>query len=133
MNGGGQCARMASMSMSRRARERQESLWIPTTELPVAPGNPFYTKLNELLSEADFDLKVEALCEPFYAAKKGRPSIAPGVYMRMLMVGYFEGARLGTRDRLALCRLSFAEGVPRVPARGGDAGSLQPQPNSHPT
>ena len=77
--------------MSRRARERQESLWIPTTELPVAPGNPFYTKLNELLREADFDLKVEALCEPFYAANKGRPSIAPGVYMRMLMVGYFEG------------------------------------------
>lgn len=77
--------------MSRRARERQESLWIPTTELPVAPGNPFYTRLNALLREADFDSKVEALCEPFYASGKGRPSIAPGVYMRMLMVGYFEG------------------------------------------
>jgi len=77
--------------MSRRARERQEQLWVPTTALPTAPGNPFYTKLNELLREADFDAKVEALCEPFYSTGKGRPSIPPGVYMRMLMVGYFEG------------------------------------------
>lgn len=77
--------------MSRRASERQELLWVPTTELPTAPGNPFYTKLNELLREADFDRKVEAMCERFYSAGKGRPSITPGVYMRMLMVGYFEG------------------------------------------
>lgn len=77
--------------MSRRPSERQETLWIPTTELPAAAGNPFYTKLNELLSGADFDRKIEAMCEPFYASGKGRPSIAPGVYMRMLMVGYFEG------------------------------------------
>lgn len=79
------------MSMSRRARERQEQLWVPTTSLPTVPGNPFYTKLNELLREADFDAKVEALCEPFYSTGRGRPSIPPGVYMRMLMVGYFEG------------------------------------------
>ena len=79
------------MSMSRRARQRQESLWVPTTGMPAAPGNPFYTKLNELLQGADFDTQVEALCEPFYASVKGRPSIAPGVYFRMLMVGYFEG------------------------------------------
>ena len=77
--------------MSRRARERQESLWVPTSDLPTAPGNPFYTKLNELLRGAEFDRRVEALCEPFYASKQGRPSIAPGIYMRMLMVGYFEG------------------------------------------
>jgi transposase len=79
------------MSMSRRAQERQESLWVPTTELPATPGNPFYTKLNELLREAEFDRQVEALCEPFYASGKGRPSIAPGVYFRMLLIGYFEG------------------------------------------
>ena len=82
---------MASLSMSRRARERQEALWIPTTEFATAPGNPFYRRLNELLREAEFDRKIEDLCEPFYADGKGRPGIAPGIYMRMLMVGYFEG------------------------------------------
>lgn len=77
--------------MSRRARERQESLWVPTASMPSAPGNPFYVKLNELLAEASFDKKLEDLCEPFYAAGRGRPSIPPGVYFRMLMIGYFEG------------------------------------------
>jgi len=71
--------------------ERQEVLWIPTTEFASAPGNPFYRRLNELLREAEFDRKIEDLCEPFYADGKGRPGIAPGIYMRMLMVGYFEG------------------------------------------
>ncbi len=79
------------MSMRRRATERQEALWIPTTEFPAAPGNPFYRRLNELLKDAEFDRKIEDLCEPFYAASMGRPGIAPGVYMRMLMMGYFEG------------------------------------------
>lgn len=79
------------MSMSRRATERQEEFWISTSEIQAAPGNPFYTRLNELLSEAEFDRKVEDLCEAFYAEGKGRPGIPPGIYMRMLMVGYFEG------------------------------------------
>lgn len=76
--------------MKRRASERQEELWVPTTAMASAPGNPFYRKLNELLREADFDRRVEELCAPFYG-EGGRPSIPPGVYMRMLMVGYFEG------------------------------------------
>ncbi len=79
------------MSMSRRATERQEEFWISTSDLQSAPGNPFYKRLNELLSEADFDREVEDLCESFYAKGKGRPGIPPGIYMRMLMVGYFEG------------------------------------------
>lgn len=77
--------------MSRRATERQEVFWISTSEIQAAPGNPFYTRLHELLSEAEFDRKVEDLCEAFYAEGKGRPGIPPGIYMRMLMVGYFEG------------------------------------------
>ena len=91
MIGAHEPARIATMSMRRRATERQEALWIPTTEFPASPGNPFYTRLNELLKEAGFDRKIEDLCEPFYAESMGRPGIAPGVYMRMLMVGYFEG------------------------------------------
>jgi len=79
------------MSMRRRGSGKQGSLWVATGELATSPGHPFYEKLNKVLAEADFDRKVEDLCRAFYAEKKGRPSIAPGVYMRMLMIGYFEG------------------------------------------
>ena len=79
------------MSMRRRPSEKQESLWVATGDLAASPGHPFYERLNKVLAEAEFDRKVEDLCAPFYAEKKGRPSIAPGVYMRMLMIGYFEG------------------------------------------
>ena len=34
---------------------------------------------------------MEGLCAKFYADKMGRPSLAPGVYFRLLLVGYFEG------------------------------------------
>jgi len=81
------------MSMSKREGERQSDLWIPTTELARSPGHPFYERLNKILAGAGFDAFVEQLCAPFYAQKNGRPSIAPGVYVRMLMVGYFEGLR----------------------------------------
>jgi len=54
-------------------------------------GDPFYRKRNQLLAEAQFDRRVEELCRPHYAEGVGRPSIAPGVYFRMLFVGYFEG------------------------------------------
>ena len=54
-------------------------------------GHPFYERLNELLEEAGFDALVEERCRKFYAAKMGRPSLAPGVYFRLLLIGYFEG------------------------------------------
>src|SRR2546427_2852189 len=79
------------MSMRRREEEKQPELWIPTTELARTPGHPFYDQLNKLLAEAKFDAWVEEHCRPFYAEGKGRPSIPPGVYMRMLLVGFFEG------------------------------------------
>jgi transposase len=78
------------MGLGRRNDERQGELWIPTPNLPVSPGHAFYVKLNELLAEGGFDAWVEELCEPYYA-KTGRPGIPPGVYFRMLLVGYFEG------------------------------------------
>jgi len=77
------------MALGRRESERQTELWVPTAELPRTPGHPFYEKLNQLLAEAGFDRFVERLCEPYYA-NGGRPSIPPGVYFRMLFVGYFE-------------------------------------------
>ena len=79
------------MAMGRRSSEQDEPLWLPTTNLVDSPGHPFYQRLNDLLREHGFDRHAEELCGAFYAPKMGRPSIAPGVYFRCLMVGYFEG------------------------------------------
>jgi len=79
------------MALGRRGGERQEEFWIATQELPKSVGHVFYDKLNRLLAEAGFDGFVERLCEPFYHDTMGRPGIPPGVYFRMLLVGYFEG------------------------------------------
>ena len=78
------------MALGRRKSEQQEA-WVATTDLPRGPGHVFYDKLNALFAEHDFDVWVEALCRPHFADGIGRPSIPPGVYFRMLMVGYFEG------------------------------------------
>ncbi len=85
------------MALGKRGANQQE-FWVSTGELPKAPGHPFYAKLNQLLAEAEFDAWVEKRCEEFYA-KEGRPSIPPGVYFRMLFVGYFEG--LGSQRGIA--------------------------------
>jgi transposase len=78
------------MVLGRRRRE-QQGMWIATTDLPKSPGHPFYRKLNQVLADADFDGWLERLCQPHYAVKIGRPSIPPGVYFRMILIGYFEG------------------------------------------
>ena len=78
------------MAMGKRKSE-QAPLWIPTTELPVSPGHPFYRRLNEILDAAGFDRFVEEQCRPFYAPVMGRPSLSPGRYFRLLLIGYFEG------------------------------------------
>ena len=87
------------MSMSRRPSQRQQELWINTADLVAAPGHPFYRRLNDLLAQHEFDPFVEGRCEPFYATDLGRPSIPPGVYFRMLLIGYFEG--LGSERGIA--------------------------------
>jgi transposase len=78
------------MALGRRKRE-QQAAWVATTQLPKSPGHPFYKKLNKLLAEAGFDEWLEALCAPYYSADRGRESIPPGVYFRMILIGYFEG------------------------------------------
>ncbi len=79
------------MSMGNRESERQADLWLATSDLARSPGHPFYERLNAVLGAAEFDSRSEELCQPFYAKGKGRPSVPPGVYFRMLMIGYFEG------------------------------------------
>jgi transposase len=76
---------------TRKQREKQEDIWIAHTELPSAPGHPFYQRLNELLEGEKFDEFVEGRCAKFYAAKYGRRSLTPGIYFRSLLLGYFEG------------------------------------------
>ena len=85
------------MALGRR-KEKQTELFIATKELVKGPGHPFYTKLNKVLADAGFDGFVEELCESYYK-KGGRPSIAPGIYFRMLFIGYFEG--LGSQRGIA--------------------------------
>jgi transposase len=78
------------MALGKRSDEQQE-MWVATTSLPKSQGHVFYRKLNQLLAEAEFDLTVERICQPYYDSHIGRPSIPPGIYFRMLLVGYFEG------------------------------------------
>src|SRR5712671_5844399 len=75
----------------RRKRVRQQDLWTPTAALPMGASHPFYLRLNQILDEKKFDEYVEAISERFYADEVGRPGLAPGIYFRLLMVGYFEG------------------------------------------
>ena len=78
------------MGLGKRKQE-QQAAWVATTDLPRSPGHPFYRKLNQLLAEAGFDAWLESLCRAYYAQQKGRPSIPPGTYFRMVLIGYFEG------------------------------------------
>lgn len=78
------------MGMGKRRGESQEELFVAAGELAKSPGHVFYKRLNKLLAECGFDEAVEKACEPYYDAARGRDSIAPGKYFRMLLVGYFE-------------------------------------------
>jgi transposase len=77
---------------TRRKRERQQDLWIASSDVVETPGNAFYDRLNQILDAHKFDVKVEHLCRKFYRKSQyGRPSMSPGVYFRCLLIGYFEG------------------------------------------
>jgi transposase len=78
------------MSMGTREPD-QPPLWIATSDLPASPGHPFYERVNAILDAHGFDRFVEGLCRQFYAKVMGRPSVPPGQYFRLLLVGYFEG------------------------------------------
>src|SRR5687767_1409176 len=79
------------MAMGKRKRHaKQRSMWVATHDLPRSAAHPFYTRLNQILDEHDFDEYVEGLCQRFYA-DDGRPGLPPGRYFRLLLIGYFEG------------------------------------------
>ena len=74
-----------------KRKVKQASLWVSTSEIPKAASHPFYTKVNEVLDGRKLDRRLEHLCRRFYKPTFGRPSIAPGVYFRLLLIGFFEG------------------------------------------
>ena len=90
-----------------------------------------YQRLNQVLDTHAFDAFVEAQCAPFYAATVGRPSLLPGTYFRLLLIGYFEGidSERGiawrTADSLALrgflgwASMRRHPSTRRSPGRGG--------------
>jgi transposase len=87
------------MAMGKKRKRAQDSMWVATSDLPKSPGHPFYKRLNRVLAANSFDAFVEAACRRFYAAKMGRPSLPPGRYFRLMLLGYFEG--LGSERGMA--------------------------------
>ena len=78
------------MAMGREG-DRQDDLIVTWAEMPRSPGHVFYDRLQDVLIAGGFDGFVETACQPYYAPKMGAPSVPPGRYFRMHMVGYFEG------------------------------------------
>jgi transposase len=66
-------------------------MWVETSQLRARGRHPFYTRLNQILEQSKFDMYVERICRKYYAETMGRPSLAPGVYFRCFLMGYFEG------------------------------------------
>ena len=80
------------MAMGRKKdREKQEDLWVAFSEIVTTPGHVFYERLNAVLNAEKFDQRIEFICRKYYKSSSGRPSITPGTYFRMLLLGYFEG------------------------------------------
>jgi transposase len=80
------------MGMGRKKdREKQQGLWVAASEIVTTPGHVYYERLNTVLAAEKFDQRVETLCRKYYKSSAGRPSLTPGTYFRMLLLGYFEG------------------------------------------
>src|ERR1700684_3950105 len=102
----------------------QGDLLATWAEMPRSPGHAFYDRLQDLLREAGFDAFVEGVCKPYYAPRMGAPSLPPGRYFRMHMIGYFEGIdsergiawRAGPRSRCAIsCGCRPGRKFPNIP------------------
>jgi len=98
------------MALGRR-KPKQQPLWLCRDEIVTGQAHPFYQKLNQVLAEEEFDAWLEELCAPYFAAKKGRPSIPPGVYFRMLFIGYLIHA--AAYNLGILMRSRFGYGTPK--------------------
>ena len=112
------------MALGKRGKGRQQELFVAASEIR-ALGNPFYRALNRLLGEQGFDEFAEETCREFYSQKRGRPSIPPGVYFRMLLVGYLEG--IGSERGIAWrCGDSISPGIRASGLAEESARNVQP-------
>ena len=108
------------MAMGRQG-DHQGHLMVAWSEMPRSPGHAFYDRLQQLLVGAGFDSFVEDVCRAYYARTMGAPSVPPGRYFRMHMVGYFEGidSERGIEwrcsDSLSLREFLRLEATDRVP------------------
>src|SRR5450755_2744173 len=77
------------MGMGRKKeREKQQDLWVAASEIVTTPGHVFYERLNTVLNAEKFDQRIEAICRKYYKSSSGRPSITPGTYFRMMLLGF---------------------------------------------
>ena len=106
-----------------KRKAKQAELWVSTSEIPKAASHPFYAKVNEVLDDRKLDRRLEHLCRRFYKPVLGRPSMAPGVYFRLLLIGFL-GDRFGTRNRLAGGGLFIVARVSGLEGDRADAGSF---------
>src|SRR5450432_2423509 len=113
------------MGMGRKKdRKKQQDLWIAANEIVATPAHVYYERLSHILCVEKFDQRAEAMCRKYYKSPSGRPSIAPGTYFRMMMLGYFEG--IGSERGIAwraADSLSFRQ-VSGLRSERSDAGSL---------
>jgi hypothetical protein len=96
---------------TRKKRQRQHELWITASDVVQTPTNAFYDQLNGILEKRRFDRAIEHLCRRYYKGPYGRPSLAPGVYFRMLLIGYVEGLDSERGIRVASRRFAVAATV----------------------
>jgi transposase len=76
---------------SEKKKAEQPEFWIAIDQVVSPAQSNFYTKLEETLESFGFAAKVRGLCAPAYdKSGVGRPGIDPVVYLKMMMVGFFE-------------------------------------------
>jgi transposase len=80
------------MFRPRVKKVKQSEFWVEADRLPAATPDAFYRKVNATLEAMDFAREVWKICGPAYAEawRGGRPGIDPVVYLKMLMIGFFE-------------------------------------------
>jgi transposase len=76
---------------SAKKKPAQPEFWIAADKVVTTAKSGFYAKLDETLESFGFAAKVRELCLPAYdKSGVGRPGIDPVVYLKMMMVGFFE-------------------------------------------
>ena len=76
---------------SEKKKAAQPEFWIAADQVATTAQTGFYAKLEETLESFGFAAKVRVLCQPAYdKSGVGRPGIDPVVYLKMIMIGFFE-------------------------------------------